>query len=174
MNSPQEIEENHLNMMKRLAEGLPRFMDGRIDYTTSDVAPVINCIIYHKGHILLLKRSEQVGEYRGKWSGVDGFIDTLNPLSYTVLTELREELSLSERDIAAIRIAEPYESIDKKAGKTWIVYAVLVELNERPDIALDWEHSRYKWIEPEEIRRFDFLPGQDRVLKRALALRRIR
>jgi 8-oxo-dGTP pyrophosphatase MutT (NUDIX family) len=164
-------EENHLKRMRRLAVSLPTFPDGRIDYTTSDLAPVVNCMLYHDKHVLLLRRSKRVGAEQGKWSGVDGYIDTLDPLGATVLKELREELGLADDDVDKIQIAKPYRSYDSKVKKTWIVYPVLVELTKPPNIRLDWEHTRYDWVRPDEVGRFDLLTGQERVLRKALALR---
>lgn len=163
-------EENHLKRVRHLAASLPRFPDGRIDYTTSDVAPVVNCMVYHDEHVLLLRRSNRVGADQGKWSGVDGYIDTLDPLRSTVLKELKEELGLPEEGVADIQIAKPYRSADSEAKKIWIVYPVLVELTKAPNIRLDWEHIRYEWVRPDKIGRFDLLHGQERVLRRALAL----
>lgn len=156
--------------MKQLAAGLPRFDDGRIDYSNANTAPVVNCMVYCEGKVLLLQRSSEVGDYQGKWSGVDGYIDTFKPLHYTILTELKEELDVHEEDIADIRIAEPYESDDRKVQKIWVVYAVLVVLKAQPQISLDWENQQYRWIDPSDLGKFNTLPGQNRVLKRALAL----
>jgi 8-oxo-dGTP pyrophosphatase MutT (NUDIX family) len=171
MKNQHANEENHLKRVRRLAASLPKFPDGRINYTTSDVAPVVNCMVYHNEQVLLLRRSNRVGADQGKWSGVDGYIDTLDPLRSTVLKELKEELRLPEEGVADIQIARPYRSADPKAKKTWIVYPVLVELTKAPNITLDWEHTRYEWVRPDKINRFDLLPGQERVLKKALALR---
>jgi 8-oxo-dGTP pyrophosphatase MutT (NUDIX family) len=167
----QEPDESSLTFIRQLAAKLPSFPDGRIDYTKSDVAPVVNCIVYYDGRVLLLQRSSKVGDYQGAWSGVDGYVDRTTPISQIVLTELREELSINEDDIARIAVADSYESYDDEVKKTWIVFAVLVELNQKAKIILDWEHSRCKWIEPNELQNFDFLPNQDKVLRIALGLR---
>jgi 8-oxo-dGTP pyrophosphatase MutT (NUDIX family) len=171
MKNQHANEANHLRRIKHLAASLPRFPDGRIDYTTSDLAPVVNCMVYHDEHVLLLRRSNRVGAGQGKWSGVDGYIDTLDSLRSTVLKELKEELGLAEDQVADIQIARPYRSADSEAEKTWVVYPVLVELTKTPDIRLDWEHTRYEWVRPDKIGRFNLLPGQERVLKKALGLR---
>lgn len=172
MNSVPANEDERLRMLAQLAAGLPRFEDGRIDYSTSKLAPVINCIVSHEARILLLRRSDLVGTSPGKWSGVDGYIDTFKPLEEIAMTELREELGLEERYIVSIQVAAPYQSLpNSSAAKAWIVYPVLVELASIPDIVLDWEHTQYTWIDPAEINRFDTLEGQDRVLRSALALR---
>jgi ADP-ribose pyrophosphatase YjhB (NUDIX family) len=171
MDDHSNIQESHLDLVKTLAAGLPKFNDGRIDYTTSAVAPVVNCIVLHHDRVLLLQRSERIGEGKGKWSGVAGYVDRLVPLEDIVLTELQEELEISDRDVARIAVADSYESDDHQANVKWIVFPVLVELKRLPDITLDWEHTQYRWIDPSEIHNFDILPGQDRVLRLALDLR---
>jgi 8-oxo-dGTP diphosphatase len=172
MDDHANTQESHLDLVRTLAAGLPKFDDGRIDYTTSAVAPVVNCVIWHHDRVLLLQRSERVGEGKGKWSGVAGYVDRLIPLEDIVLTELQEELEISAEDVARIAVADSYESDDQQANVKWIVFPVLVELKRPPNIALDWENGQYRWIDPSEIHNFDILPGQDRVLRLALDLRR--
>jgi 8-oxo-dGTP pyrophosphatase MutT (NUDIX family) len=171
MNEPSEVEEPHLELVRRLAATLPKFDDGRIDYSTSTTAPVVNCMVFYDDRILLLQRSDRVGEYKGSWSGVDGYIDRPIAVEDIVLNELQEELGITKKDVARIAVAKSYESDDQQAGVTWIVFPVLVELLRLPTITLDWEHVQYRWISPSELSNFDFLPGQDRVLRLALILR---
>lgn len=171
MSEPPEVEESYLELVERLSAELPKFDDGRIDYTNSLVAPVVNCIVWYDGRILLLQRSDRVGEYQRSWSGVGGYIDRPVPVEEIVLNELREELGITKKDVARIAVARSYQSDDHQAGVTWVVFPVLVELRKLPKITLDWEHTEYRWIKPSELRNFDFLPGQDRILRLALELR---
>ena len=53
-------EEKILAIIKEFANKLPKFPDGRIDYSSSDIAPVITVFVKHKDKILLLKRSDKV------------------------------------------------------------------------------------------------------------------
>jgi 8-oxo-dGTP pyrophosphatase MutT (NUDIX family) len=170
MKEPSETEQPHMELVRTLAAALPKFDDGRIDYTTSAVAPVVNCIVWHQDLVLLLQRSNRVGQGKGKWSGVDGYIDRLVPLQVIVLNELREELGISDTDVVRVAVADSYESEDRQAEVKWVVFPVLVELSRVPEISLDWEHTQYSWIKPGEIHNFDILPGQDRVLRLALDL----
>jgi hypothetical protein len=58
------------SLMKKLREfskKLPKFEDGRIDYTNSDSAPGLNVFLEHEGKILIMKRSNKVGAYRKTW-----------------------------------------------------------------------------------------------------------
>ena len=37
---------------------------------------VVTCFLESANEILILRRSEQVGSYRGRWAGVSGYIET--------------------------------------------------------------------------------------------------
>jgi hypothetical protein len=63
------------DIISRLAEKLPKFLDGRIDYTDAKEAAVLNCFVMHDGELLLLKRSDKVSHYKGVWHVVAGFLD---------------------------------------------------------------------------------------------------
>ena len=134
---------------------LPRFPDGRIDYTNADKAPGLSCFIKYEDKILLLKRSDKVMAYKGQWFCLGGFIDEPKSIRQKVLEELHEELGLSENDVKNIKTAPSYTYQDSSAKKSWILYPVIVELNNQPEIKLDWEHTAYKWVKKEELASFD-------------------
>jgi len=161
-------EQKVIETIKKFAEGLPRFSDGRIDYSSSDVAPVITVVIKYKDKILLLRRSERVGTYKGKWNFVAGYLDELRPIREKILEELNEELGLDESFVSSICFGEPYKFKDKEINKTWIIHPVLVELKRAPEIKLDWEHVEYKWLEPEDVKNFDIVPRLEESLRRVL------
>ena len=54
---------------------LPKFEDGRINYTGCKRCPVLNCVVTYNGEVLLLKRSDKVANYKGYWNFVAGFLD---------------------------------------------------------------------------------------------------
>lgn len=145
---------------------LPRFDDGRINYSSSDKAPVLICFIQCNNSILLLKRSEKVCAYRGLWSTVAGFIDTNKKLSDKVMEEIEEELHIKKDNIQSIRFGKHY--IFHDPPKTWIRYPILATLREKQDITLDWEHTEYKWIRPMEIRQYVTPPGTWECLEKIL------
>ncbi len=163
-----EVENRISLVLKQLANELPRLSDGRIDYTGSLIAVVLNCVVFHEDRVLLLKRSEEVGAYRGKWSAVTGFVDRLLPLRDIVMGELMEELALTVEDVFAIKYGVPYRLNDDVAARAWLICPVLVELRSKPSIRLDWEHTAYRWIRPSDIESFETIPGQGESLKRAL------
>ncbi len=145
------------NVQKILKEfqHLPKFEDGRIDYSNVSKAPVLLCFVRFQNKILLVKRSNKVGNYQGKWNVVAGFIDEPKPLKDKVLEELQEELGIQDEQIDVMLFRDSYEVHDKNVNKTWIVYPVIVEMKNKPEITLDWEHTEFVWITPEEIKNYD-------------------
>ena len=146
---------------------MPRFEDGRIDYSNSDVAVAVTCFVKYEDDILLLKRSSRVREGKGKWCAVTGYFDEIKPVREKAIEELEEEIGISRSHISRIRVGEVYK-LKKAGGRLLVIYPVLVELKNKPDITLDWEHTEYKWIKPEELEKFDVLPELDKVLRRIL------
>jgi isopentenyldiphosphate isomerase len=164
------IKEKINQLLKKFSKNLPKFPDGRIDYTNSDKAVVLTCFVKFKDKILLLKRSKEVGTYPETWHTVAGYLDELKPIRVKVLEELQEEIGISKNDIAKIKIDDYFEFFDEKAGKTWIVHPILAELKNEPKIKLDWEHTEYKWIFPHEIKNFNTAPRLEESLKKVLKM----
>jgi 8-oxo-dGTP pyrophosphatase MutT (NUDIX family) len=153
---------------KELSAKLPRSADGRIDYSHADRALVLTCFVRFEGKILLLKRSEQVRTYRGKWHAVAGYIDEPKPVREKALEELKEELGVRAEQVSDLRLGAPFEFTDLASRKSWIVYPVLAELKEKPQVRLDWEHVEFRWVLPEEIRNYATVPRLDESLRRVL------
>jgi len=160
-------EEKTLITIKKFANKLPKFLDGRIDYSTFNIAPVITVFVKHEDKILLLKRSDKVRVYQGKWNTVAGYLDELKPIRKKVLEEIQEELGISKENIMSLHIGKYYKFADAEIGKTWLVNPVSVELKKKPDIKIDWEHTEYKWINPAELKKFNVVSDFERGLENA-------
>lgn len=160
-------EEKILTTIKEFANKLLKLPDGRIDYSNSNIAPVITVFLKYKDKIILLKRSAKVRTYQDKWNTVAGYLDEVKPIYEKVVEEINEELNLDEDNISSIHIGKPYKFIDTKINETWIIHPVLIELKNKPTIELDWEHTEYKWIKSEELRDFDTVPNIDKSLENA-------
>lgn len=158
-------EKDITNLLQEFSDRLPHFPDGRIDYHSSDKALVLTCFVEYAGKILLLKRSDQVGTYRGLWNSVAGYIDEAVPLEDKIREELREELGLGKDAIASLRVGKMYDFFDPGIGKTWFIVPCLATLAAEPHLQLDWEHTEYRWIGPEELGSFPVVPGLERSLQ---------
>src|SRR3989344_8553514 len=149
---------NILSIIRTFYERLPKFHDGRIDYSNSDIAAVIIVFVRYKHKILLLKRSDKVRAYKNKWNSVAGYLDELKPIDEKVLEELHEELNINKNSISSMKVGKFYKFTDKKIKKTWIVNPVMVELKDKPKITLNWEHTEFLWIYPSKIKNYNIVP----------------
>jgi ADP-ribose pyrophosphatase YjhB (NUDIX family) len=142
---------------------------GQVDYTSIRWAPVVNCVVMHKGRILLVKRSEDLSLYPGYWNGISGFLDDDKSLEEKVREELKEEAGIPESNIESVRLGEIFDQNEEKYRKTWIVHPVLVEVS-ADKVELDWEAKEYAWVTIEEARKMKLLPGFDVVLEKVAVL----
>jgi 8-oxo-dGTP pyrophosphatase MutT (NUDIX family) len=107
----------------------------------------------------LLKRSDKVQHYQGKWNSVSGYIDEPKPFVEKVTEELFEEIGLDHAYIDTFTSGIPHKIDDDQLGKTWIVVPARVELAEKVALKLNWEHSEYTWISMAELEKYDTVPG---------------
>ena len=123
---------------------------------------VVTSILKNGGKILILKRSNKVGSFQGKWAGVSGYVEKydFSPLKRAII-EIEEETGLNESEIKLIRAAKPIEIRDGEV--VWRVHAFLFEV-EKKEIKIDWEHSEYKWVKPGEIKNYDVVPSLNEVI----------
>jgi 8-oxo-dGTP diphosphatase len=124
---------------------------------------VVTCFLESAGEILILRRSEAVGSYRGKWAGVSGYIESTP--DEQALTEIEEETSLKRDDVELIKKGEPLAVEDEGLGTRWLIHPYRFRIKERDKIKIDWEHQESRWIKPADIDSYPTVPK----LKEALA-----
>ena len=118
---------------------------------------VVTCFLEHDGRLLVLRRSQKVGTYRGKWAGVSGSIEAASALDQA-LNEIAEETGLQLGDVQLLLAGEPLEVVDEESGVKWIVHPFLFHVADPSPIRLDWEHSESRWTDPSEITKLDTVP----------------
>lgn len=138
-------------------------------------AKVVTCFLLRRSdgdeEILLLRRSQQVGTYRGRWAGVSGYIEEIDPLTQAY-TEIEEETGLAREDVQLLRTGEPLEVVDAETERLWIVHPFLFEVGEPARIRTDWEHIETRWIRPQEIFEYETVPQLAETLMRVYPLQR--
>ena len=130
-------------------------LNGIVDLKNVSLKKITTSIITSKGKILILKRSDDVGTYKGRWAGVSGYIEKGEIPDETALREVSEELNLGRDDIEFVRKGEVLYARDE--ALLWVVHPFLFEAK-KSDIKLDWEHIEYKWILPEDINDYITVP----------------
>lgn len=138
---------------------------GQIDYTNIYWAPVINCVLYYKGKILIVRRSKNLNFYPGYWNGISGFLDDAKSLKCKVEEELKEELGINKKQIKKIEIGEIFHQKAPKYKKTWIVHPVLVKIK-TDKLELNWEAGDYKWTKLKDAKKLKLMPGFKKVLEK--------
>ena len=124
---------------------------------------VVTCFLESDGEILILRRSQQVGTYQGRWAGVSGYIETT--ADKQALVEIAEETSLAEEDLKLIKRGKPLLVKDEKLDIKWVVNPYLFHIKDRGKIKIDWEHKEARWIKPKDLDNYQTVP----MLKETLA-----
>ncbi|MCL2149922.1 MAG: NUDIX domain-containing protein [Dehalococcoidia bacterium] len=118
---------------------------------------VVTCFLECRGHILLLRRSSQVGSFQGRWAGVSGYVES-SPDDQSLI-EIQEETGLSPDEVTLVRRGCPLMVDDAETHTCWVVHPYLYHTADVCVIKTDWEHSEFRWIEPRELLDFDPVPG---------------
>ena len=124
---------------------------------------VVTSFLESGNKILILRRSDRVGTYQGRWAGVSGYIE--RDADEQAFIEIEEETSLAQDELELIKRGKPLLIRDEKLGIKWVVHPYLFRTKGRSKIRIDWEHKEMKWIDPEEIDSFETVP----MLKETLA-----
>jgi ADP-ribose pyrophosphatase YjhB (NUDIX family) len=127
---------------------------------------VVTCFLESENEILILRRSEQVGSYQGRWAGVSGYVETT--ADEQALIEIEEETSLSPEEVELTRRGKPLAVEDKKLGVRWVVHPYLFHIEDRSKIKIDWEHKEARWIAPKDITEFETVPKLKETLAQVL------
>ncbi len=117
---------------------------------------VVTCFLESENRILILRRSERVGTYQGKWAGVSGYIE--HDADTQALIEIGEETGLSGDDIELVNKGHTLAFDDEKVGVRWVVHPYLFRVKDREKVKIDWEHKELKWIDPADLEKYETVP----------------
>mgnify|MGYP002153771007 CR=1 FL=1 len=118
---------------------------------------VVTSFLRNAGRILILRRSNKVGTYAGRWAGVSGYLERGDRPIERALKEIQEEVGLTESDIQLVKEGEPLRVRDKKKNTLWIVHPFLFE-SKTDIVKVDWEHKEYMWIDPCTLTSYETVP----------------
>lgn len=124
-------------------------------------ADVVTCFLLRRPpgapeELLILRRSQRVGTYRGRWAGVSGFVEA--PPDEQAYVELREEAHLERADVRLLRRGEPLTFTDADLDREWTVHPYLFLITDPAKIQTDWEATEARWIAPEELGQYETVP----------------
>lgn len=121
---------------------------------------VVTAFVSYHGRILLLRRSARVGTYPGRWAAVSGYLEPGVAPEEQARTEIREETGIGVVEV--VRAGEPFVVEDPPVG-AWRIHPFLFATAD-DRVALQWENSDHRWIDPARLGEFDTVPGLTRAL----------
>ncbi|MFQ5895539.1 MAG: NUDIX domain-containing protein [Nitrospinota bacterium] len=131
----------------------------------------MTAFLRYRGKVLLLRRSGRVGTYRGRWSGVSGYLEPEDPSPLArALREVEEEVGLSASQLSLQREGEPFTFYDPEEDRSWTVHPFLFDAG-TDAIRLDWESREARWVAPEELERLPTVPRLAEALRAVLEAR---
>ncbi len=116
---------------------------------------VATSVITSSDKILILRRSNKVSTYHGKWACVSGYLEAGEAPLETAFKEIWEEIGLGKEEIELLKEGEVLNARDNQF--LWVIHPFLFK-TKRTDIKIDWEHVEYKWVLPGEINNYDTVP----------------
>ena len=93
---------------------------------TRRLTPVVTAFLSSGGQVMLARRSDKVGTYRGAWAGISGYVERL-PLEQAFV-EIEEEANLTPPDVELRGIGIPIIVEDSSLGRAWVVHPFLFDV----------------------------------------------
>ena len=125
---------------------------------------IVTSFLLNQGKILILKRSETVKTMKNMWSGISGIIENDEEPLTRAKIEIFEEVGIKENEIKLLKIGNEIDIISPQyKNHQWHVFPFLFETYNL-EIKINWENSDFKWINPGELKKFDFVPSLEKVL----------
>ncbi len=115
---------------------------------------VVTCFLRHRGAVLLLRRSDKVGSYAGRWGAVAGHAE--GDPEAAAMQEITEETGLDDA-VTRVRSGEPFPVTDHALGTRSVVHPFLFDCTHR-DVSTNWETTETAWVSPVELLRRDTVP----------------
>jgi 8-oxo-dGTP diphosphatase len=135
-----------------------------------DATHVVTCFLLRRDRgrdeVLLVRRSDRVRTYRGRWAGVSGYVEPGVDPQTQAYVELREETGLTPEEVTLVRSGAPLPVHDREAALRWVVHPFLFLVSAPDRVHIDWEARELRWVATGDIAEFDTVPGLAEALGR--------
>jgi ADP-ribose pyrophosphatase YjhB (NUDIX family) len=132
---------------------------------------VVSCFLLRtdmdQPRILIVRRSQRVGTYNARWAGISGFLEAGVTPDEQAYTEIREETGLPCEQVHMLKRGAVIEYEDASIGRHWYIHPFLFEVLAPDAIALDWEATEMRWIEPSELQNYETVPKLEEAYRSA-------
>ena len=125
---------------------------------------IVTSFIKDDEKLLILKRSNKVKTMKGLWAGVSGIIENDEEPLKRAKIEIFEEAGITEEKIKLIKAVEEMKvNSPQYENHEWEIFPFLFE-TKNPTITLNWENSEFKWINVDELEKYETVPNLQKVL----------
>ena len=128
---------------------------------------VVTAVLRYNNKILLLKRSDTVRTYRGHWACVSGYLEQNETPLMRAFTEIKEETGLTQDQVTLTKTGTTVDFYDDATEEQWIIHPFLFDTSTNI-ITIDWEHTTYAWISPQDITSYVTVPKLEGIIRALL------
>ncbi len=125
--------------------------EGTVELLDIELRHVVTAFLRKDDKLLMVKRGEAVGSYRGKWSAISGYLEGDDPLE-----QARNEI-IEETGMTSTFVSKGVSLFVRDSDVVWEISPFLFEV--KGDVELNWENTDYRWVKPEKIKEMDTVPG---------------
>lgn len=127
--------------------------------------PVVTGIFRQGNKILILKRSNEVGSFQGRWAGISGGVVDDEAAEDAMIREIEEESGLGSNSYNVTVAGSPIFA--RSDTRVWKVHPFLLDIVEG-EVSLDWEHDEFRWIAVGDLDSYDTVPRLRKVIDHLL------
>ncbi len=117
---------------------------------------VVTCFLVSNQRLLLLKRSDLVRAYRGRWTAINGSVSA-DPMTMSV-RQIQETTGIAPTSLHLVRRGSPLSVTEKAKKTTWLVHPFLFRVTDPEGIQLTWQHAEHRWVDPGELGSLETVP----------------
>jgi 8-oxo-dGTP pyrophosphatase MutT (NUDIX family) len=100
---------------------------------------------------------------QNKWAGISGYMEPGEDLLSRALIEIKEETKIDKHELILSDILEQI-SVQIKTDINFLIQPFYF-LSTTQNVILNWEHTKYRWINAIEIDMYEFVPRFEEILK---------
>ena len=122
----------------------------------TDATHVVTVFLRNDADVLLLRRSDEVGSYSGRWGAVAGHAE--GDPDGAAREEIREETGLDPQSrVTLVRRGNSFEVVDEDLDTRWVVHPYLFDARRR-EVTTNDETTEHEWAPPTAILRRETVP----------------
>ena len=125
---------------------------------------IVTSFLRNNDKVLILKRSNKVKTMKGLWAGVSGIIENNELPLERAKIEIFEELGIVEEHINLVKTGKEMRvNSPQYENHEWEIFPFMFETSHLT-ITLNWENSEFRWINIDELEKYETVPSLQKVL----------